>query len=113
VCQDLTHVFVSVARTLGIPARYVSGHLFRRDGAVMQEAAHAWAEAWIDDLGWTAFDPTNGVGADDAYIRVAAGHDYLDVAPFAGARSGGGTETLHVAVQVKQARLQTQMQTQS
>ncbi len=113
VCQDLTHIFVSVARLIGIPARYVSGHLFRRDGAERQPAAHAWAEAWIEDLGWTAFDPTNGVSADDAYIRVASGLDYLEAAPFAGARSGGGTETLDVEVQVKQVRLQAQSQAQN
>ena len=110
VCQDFAHIFIAAARSIRVPARYVSGHLFRRDGAVAQEAAHAWAEAWIEDLGWVAFDPTNGVSTDDAYIRVAAGVDYLDAAPFAGARSGGGTETLHVEVRVKQARLQAQIQ---
>jgi transglutaminase-like putative cysteine protease len=108
VCQDLAHIFIAMARTIGVPARYVSGHIFRRDGAMLQEAAHAWAEAWIDNLGWTAFDPTNGVCADDAYIRVASGLDYLDAAPIAGARSGGGDEALHVEVQVRQARVQAQ-----
>jgi transglutaminase-like putative cysteine protease len=108
VCQDLAHIFISAARTIGVPARYVSGHIFRRDGAVMQEAAHAWAEAWIENLGWTSFDPANGVCADDAYIRIASGLDYLDAAPIAGARAGGGEEDLRVEVQVKQARVQTQ-----
>jgi transglutaminase-like putative cysteine protease len=113
VCQDFGHIFIAVARTLGIPARYVSGHLFRRDGAVLQEAAHAWTEAWIEDLGWVAFDPTNGISTDDAYIRVAAGLDYRDAAPFVGARSGGGSEALSVDVQVRLARSQSQSQSQS
>jgi transglutaminase-like putative cysteine protease len=104
VCQDLSHIFIAVARCIGVPARYVSGHIFRRDGAYLQEAAHAWVEAFVDDLGWVAFDPANGVSADDAYVRVASGLDYLDAAPIAGARKGGGAEELTVEVQVKQAR---------
>jgi len=108
VCQDLAHIFIAVARCIGVPARYISGHIFRRDGAYLQEAAHAWAEAWIDDLGWVAFDPTHAVSADDAYVRIAAGLDYLDAAPFAGARSGGGQEKLTVEVKVKQGRMAAQ-----
>jgi len=113
VCQDFAHIFSVVARSIGIPARYVSGHLFRRDGAVMQEAGHAWAEAWLDHLGWVAFDPSNGICADDAYIRVASGLDYRDAAPFVGARRGGGAEELSVDVQVRLARAQAQKQSQS
>jgi transglutaminase-like putative cysteine protease len=113
VCQDFAHIFIAAARLTGTPARYVSGHLFRRDGAERQPAAHAWAEAYLDELGWVAFDPTNGICADDAYIRVAIGLDYRDAAPFAGARSGGGREELDVEVQVRQARMQAQAQSQS
>ncbi|HEY0626405.1 MAG TPA: transglutaminase family protein [Allosphingosinicella sp.] len=113
VCQDFAHIFIAVARLSRIPARYVSGHLFRRDGKVIQEAAHAWAEAWVENLGWVAFDPTNGISADDAYIRIAAGLDYRDAAPFAGARRGGGNEELSVDVQVRLARTQSQSQSQS
>ena len=113
VCQDFTHIFIAAARSIGIPARYISGHLFRRDGDAMQQAAHAWAEAYVTDLGWVAFDPSNGISADDAYIRVAAGLDYRDAAPFAGARRGGGTEELAVDVQVRLARSQSQMQSQN
>lgn len=108
VCQDFTHIFLAVARLLGIPARYVSGHLFRRDGKIEQEAGHAWAEAWIEHLGWVAFDPSNGICADDAYVRIASGLDYRGAAPVAGARRGGGSEQLAVAVQVRQARGQSQ-----
>jgi transglutaminase-like putative cysteine protease len=98
VCQDYAHIFLSVARQLGIPARYVSGHLVRNDGFITQPAAHAWAEALIPDLGWVAFDPTNGLCATDAYLRVAVGLDYRDAAPVRGARRGGGVETLAVTV---------------
>jgi transglutaminase-like putative cysteine protease len=112
VCQDFSHIFIAVARSIGIPARYVSGHLFRRDGALLQEAGHAWAETWIEHLGWVAFDPSNGICTDDAYVRVAAGLDYRDAAPFTGARNGGGREELKVTVQVRQAGTQSQSQAQ-
>ena len=98
VCQDYAHIFLAVARAIGIPARYVSGHLVRGDGLITQPAAHAWAEALIPDLGWVAFDPTNGMCATEAYLRVAVGLDYRDAAPVRGARRGGGTETMNVAV---------------
>ena len=110
VCQDFAHIFIAVARCIGVPARYVSGHLFRRDGALLQEAGHAWTEGWIEHLGWVGFDPSNGICTDDAYIRVAAGLDYRDAAPFAGARNGGGREELKVEVQVRAGRSQSQSQ---
>ena len=113
VCQDFAHMFIAAARMMDIPARYVSGHLFRRDGAHFQEASHAWAEGWVGDLGWVAFDPTNGISADDAYVRVACGLDYRDAAPVAGARSGGGAEDLTVEVFVGETQQQAQHQSQS
>ena len=61
VCQDFAQVFVTIARRLGIPARFVGGYLLRSDGALEQEAGHAWAEAFIPDLGWVGFDPANGI----------------------------------------------------
>lgn len=103
VCQDLAHVFVSAARLLGQPARYVSGHLAREDGA-LQEASHAWAEAYVPDLGWVSFDPANGVCPGERYVRVAIGLDYLDAAPVRGARQGGGTERLSVRLAVRQVQ---------
>ncbi len=104
VCQDFTHVFLSVMRQLGVPARYVSGHLVRHDGLITQPAAHAWAEALIPDLGWVAFDPTHGLCATEAYLRVAVGLDYRDAAPIRGARRGGGMETMAVSVTTSDAR---------
>ncbi len=108
VCQDLTHIFVAATRALGIPARYIGGHFHRADGVTAQDAGHAWAEAYIDDLGWVGFDPTNGICTTDAHVRIAAGLDYLGAAPVRGTRYGGSGETLKVAVRVDQARQQTQ-----
>jgi transglutaminase-like putative cysteine protease len=113
VCQDFSHIFIAVARAGGIPARYVSGHLYRRDGRHGQEAGHAWAEGWVEDLGWVAFDPLNGISTDDAYVRIACGLDYRDAAPIAGARSGGGGEELTVEVRVSEAAGQARAQSQS
>ena len=108
VCQDLTHIFIAVARSLSIPARYVSGYFHRIDGVVDQEAGHAWAEAFVPDLGWVAFDPTNGISATDAHLRVAIGLDYLGAAPVRGTRFGGTGEDLDVRVRVAQVTRQTQ-----
>jgi len=105
VCQDFAHVFIAAARQLGIPARYVSGHLVRDEA---QEAAHAWAEACVPDLGWVGFDPANGISPTDYYLRVAIGLDYLDAAPIRGARRGGGTESLEVSVDAAAAMRQSQ-----
>jgi transglutaminase-like putative cysteine protease len=108
VCQDLTHVFITAARSLGIPARYIGGHFYRSDGVTEQEAGHAWAEAFMSDLGWVAFDAANGISATDAHVRVAVGLDYLGAAPVRGTRHGGGGEALSVAVRVSQAQRQSQ-----
>jgi transglutaminase-like putative cysteine protease len=108
VCQDLAHIFIAAARQLGVPARYVGGHLYRDDGVTAQDAGHAWAEAYVDRLGWIGFDPANKVCATDAHVRVAMGLDYLSAAPVRGTRLGGSGETMTVAVQVAQARQQSQ-----
>jgi transglutaminase-like putative cysteine protease len=108
VCQDYAHIFIACARTAGVPARYVSGHLMRADGLVMQDAAHAWAEAHVDGLGWVGFDAANAICTTDAHVRVAVGLDYLGAAPVRGTRYGGGDETLGVAVHVDQAGRQSQ-----
>lgn len=100
VCQDFAHIFVSLARQLRIPARYISGHFHRRDGAQVQLAAHAWAEAWVEDLGWVAFDPAHGLSKDEHYVRIACGLDYREASPISGARLGGGDEQLAVEVHV-------------
>jgi transglutaminase-like putative cysteine protease len=102
VCRDLTHVFIAAARYLGVPARYVAGYLRRSDGVAEQEAGHAWAEAFVPDLGWVGFDPANAICQTDAYVRVAVGLDSLGAAPVRGARYGLGAENLEVAIKVDQ-----------
>jgi transglutaminase-like putative cysteine protease len=109
VCQDFAHMFITAARLMGVPARYVSGHL-ARDETHGQEAAHAWAEALVPDLGWVAFDPANGVCTTERHVRIAVGADYLAAAPVRGARRGGGVETLAVEVHAADARIQSQSQ---
>ncbi|MET0537174.1 MAG: transglutaminase family protein [Xanthobacteraceae bacterium] len=108
VCQDLAHVFIAACRSLGIPARYVSGYFHRADGVTEQEAGHAWAEGHVPELGWVAFDPANAICATGAHVRVAVGLDYLDAAPLRGTRYGGTDELLSVSVNVHQASQQTQ-----
>lgn len=102
VCQDLTHIFIAAARSLGVPARYVSGYLWRADGQRMQsqDAGHAWAEVLVPRLGWVGFDAANGICPTMAHVRVAIGLDYLGAAPVRGARAGGPGEALEVAVQI-------------
>ncbi len=101
VCQDHAHVFISTARQMGLPARYVSGYLMMSD-RVDQDATHAWAEVYLPGLGWVGFDVSNGVCPDACYVRVATGLDYADAAPVSGMRFGEGAERLAVQVQVQQ-----------
>ena len=108
VCQDGTHIFIAAARHLGIPARYIGGHYCRTGEAEPQDAGHAWAEAYVDKLGWVGFDPTHGLSPTEAHVRVAVGLDYLGAAPVRGTRMGGGNETMTVAVNVTPASRQTQ-----
>ncbi|MFE0756668.1 transglutaminase N-terminal domain-containing protein [Inquilinus sp. NPDC058860] len=108
VCQDHTHVFLACARPLGLPARYVSGYLLMADGSVEQAAGHAWAEVFVDGLGWVGFDAANGICPTEHHVRVAVGLDYRDAAPVRGLRQGGGAEALEVVVRVGQSQTQAQ-----
>jgi len=101
VCQDHSHIFISAARFLGFPARYVSGYLMMND-RIAQDATHAWAEVHIPDLGWVGFDVSNKISPDARYVRVATGLDYSSAAPISGLTFGGQNETISVAVQVQQ-----------
>ena len=101
VCQDHTHIFLALARSLGIPARYVSGYLMMNDRE-MQDASHAWAEAHVEGLGWVGFDISNAISPDERYVKIATGLDYIEAAPVSGFIHGGGTESLVVSLQVQQ-----------
>ncbi len=102
VCQDHAHIFIAAARAMGTPARYVSGYLMMND-RVDQDASHAWAEAFVDGIGWIGFDVSNAICPDDRYVRVATGLDYREAAPIHGLRMGDhGEEALEVSIQVQQ-----------
>lgn len=104
VCQDFAHVHLGLCRSMGIPARYVSGYFFnttRRPREI--EASHAWIEAWIPGFGWAAYDPTHARIADDRYIKIAHGRDYSDIRPVNGTYRGAPTRSLKVDVTVREA----------
>ena len=101
VCQDHAHVFIGCARSLGIPARYVSGYLMMND-RIDQEAGHGWAEAHVESLGWIGFDVSNGISPDARYVRVATGCDYREAAPVTGLSWGAGDSALSVTLKVEQ-----------
>ena len=104
VCQDFAHVGIAMCRTLGIPARYVSGYLFdpHHDTYRGTQASHAWFEIFIKghDV-WYGLDPTNNKVVDENYVALANGRDYLDVAPVEGTFYGGGPHRrLEVSVKI-------------
>lgn len=99
VCQDFAHLFVATARAAEIPARYAGGYFLLTDTET-QQAGHAWAEAFVDGLGWLGFDAANGQCIGDRFVRVAVGRDYLEAAPVRGTRSEGAGETLTTSVHV-------------
>lgn len=111
VCQDLAHVFIAGARHLGIPARYISGYQYNDGGSRDDQAGHAWAEVFIQGLGWVSFDPTAGRSTDETYVRVAVGLDAVGAAPVRGAAYGGTGETLSVDVSVARADKRSMAQT--
>ncbi len=100
VCQDMAHLTIGALRTLGIPARYVSGyfhpHARPQVGESVPGESHAWVEWW--DHGWHAFDPTNDSEPGDRYVVVATGRDYGDVQPLSGIFSGATTSAMTVDV---------------
>ena len=105
VCQDFAHLQVACLRSLGLPARYVSGYLrtmppHGKPRLVGADASHAWCSVWCPGTGWVDFDPTNDCIPSDGHITVAWGRDYSDVSPIYGVLLGGARHTLHVAVDV-------------
>lgn len=111
VCQDHAHILISAARSLDMPARYISGYLMM-EGQTEQTASHAWAEIHLPGLGWVGFDAANKICPDDRYVRIASGLCYRDAAPISGLIHGEANETLKVSVTVEQ-QAQSQSQTQS
>ena len=102
VCQDMSHLAVGLMRTMGIPARYVSGYLHPLPNAPLGEPvagqSHAWVEWWAG--GWRSFDPTNGVPVAERHVTVGRGRDYGDVPPLRGVYAGPFKSNLHVKVTI-------------
>ena len=105
VCQDHAQIFISAARVMGFPARYVNGY-YLTETDEPSEAHHAWAEIFIEGLGWLGFDPANKICPTDHYVRLACGHDSGYAAPITGTRRGGADEVLNVVVEVQQQSAQ-------
>jgi transglutaminase-like putative cysteine protease len=106
VCQDFAHLGIACLRSLGLPARYVSGYLRTRppEGRprlVGADASHAWFRIFCPGTGWVDFDPTNNVQPAEEHIIVAYGRDFGDVSPVAGILTGGGKHIVKVAVDVE------------
>lgn len=104
VCQDYAHVMIAIARSWGIPSRYVSGYVHDVDERASQTSAnatHAWVECRLPRIGWLGLDPTNRCLAGDQHIRIAHGRDYQDAAPTRGVHRGGGEARLEVRVKVR------------
>ncbi|MEM9953209.1 MAG: transglutaminase family protein [Chloroflexota bacterium] len=105
VCQDFTHIMLTMLRQVGIPARYVSGYLFHRTDVgdrSDEDATHAWLEAWLPSLGWVGFDPTNNLIVGNRHVRVNISKDYDNASPSRGIFRGNASTELEVGVQVKQ-----------
>lgn len=109
VCQDFANLFITLARLLGIPARYRMGYIYtgeNHENKFQSDASHAWAEVYIPYVGWRGFDPTNGCRVAQDHVRVACGRNYLDATPTSGTiYRGGGRETLKVEVKVNEVFL--------
>ena len=106
VCQDFAHLAIASLRSLGLPARYVSGYLLTQppegeERLIGADASHAWFSAWCPEFGWVDFDPTNNLRPSEEHITLGWGRDYGDVAPTVGVIRGGGRQTLEVSVDVR------------
>jgi transglutaminase-like putative cysteine protease len=112
VCQDFAHIMIGCFRTMGLPARYVSGYLLTQPPPgqprlVGADASHAWVSVYLpgEDSGspggWADFDPTNGRQPGEDYVTLAIGRDYSDVSPMRGVLHGGARHTLRVGVTVQ------------
>ena len=105
VCQDFARLEIACLRSLGIPARYISGYMETvpppgTPRLVGADASHAWLSVYCPGVGWIPVDPTNNLLPSDTHITVAWGRDYNDVSPIRGVILGGGAHALQVHVDV-------------
>ncbi len=102
VCQDFAHLSLILLRSMGIPARYISGYLHPQEDAAIGDAvegeSHAWIQAWIG--GWWNYDPTNHTEISEQYVSVGFGRSYDDVTPLKGIYLGQGSSDLDVIVEM-------------
>jgi transglutaminase-like putative cysteine protease len=102
VCQDFAHLTLILLRSMGIPARYVSGYLHPNPDALIGDTiegeSHAWIQAWTGS--WWNYDPTNDTEITEQYISVGFGRSYADVAPLKGIYLGQGSSDLDVVVEM-------------
>ncbi len=106
VCQDFAHLAIACLRSVGLPARYVSGYIetLSPEGVeklIGTDASHAWFSIYIPEMGWTDFDPTNNCLVSDQHITIGWGRDYSDIAPLEGIILSSGSHELTVSVDVK------------
>jgi len=106
VCQDFAHVAVGCIRSVGLPARYVSGYIETiappgKKKLVGADASHAWFSIWTPHAGWVDFDPTNDQRVGDRHVTLSWGRDFADVTPLKGVVFGTGTHELDVSVDVR------------
>ena len=106
VCQDFAHLQIACLRSLGIPARYVSGYIETvpppgKEKLAGSDASHAWVSVYCDALGWIDVDPTNNLFVSDQHVTIGWGRDYGDVSPIRGVILGSGHHTLKVAVDLR------------
>lgn len=120
VCQDFAHVVVALCRSIGIPARYVSGYLFASaddvgddpEGEEIDVQTHAWVEVAIPEAGWLPLDPTNRQQVGERHIKIGHGRDYGDVPPLKGVYVGGSPHELWAGVHIRRMPIPTAMQAQ-
>ncbi len=102
VCQDMVHVAIGALRSVGIPARYVSGYLMPAKDPVSGQArkaeSHAWLQYW--DGAWVGLDPTNDSAPGEFHVEVGVGRDYTDVPPLRGIYSGAAESEMYVEVEM-------------
>lgn len=118
VCQDYAHLAVAMCRSVGIPARYVSGYLFTESDATGEDTdldevtvqTHAWFEAAVPGVGWLALDPTNRQAVGLRHVKIGHGRDYDDVSPLRGTYSGPPNATLEVSVEMRRLAAAQQQQ---
>jgi transglutaminase-like putative cysteine protease len=105
VCQDFAQLMIACLRSVGVPARYVSGYILTqpppgKPRLVGADASHAWVSAWCPGQGWIDVDPTNDRRVDQDFVTLGWGRDFSDVTPLRGVILGGGAQELEARVTV-------------